>query len=254
MIRRLFNYVFLSKADKSFAVSVEKISGCTPNKIACYKQALRHHSVSKKIHENGHKDSNERLEFLGDAMLSAVVADYIFKKYPFKDEGFLTQLRAKIVSRDSLNDLAIKIGLNQLVDYDKKALQNITLRNSIFGNALEAFIGAIYLDRGYEQTKSFILDRLLKFHIDIDKLKETETNFKGRLIEYAQKYNASLQFNVDEELDNKTKIYKVSILYNNLVSGQALHTSKKKAEQMAAEKSFEWLKTYEPEPLNEEEE
>ncbi len=213
-----------------------------PNGLIAYEQALRHHSVSRTIHHNGYKDSNERLEYLGDAMLNAIVAEFLFKKYPFKDEGFLTQLRSKIVSRESLNELAIKIHLNLLVEYDRKAMQNINLRNSIFGNALEAFIGAIFLDAGFEGCKKFIIDNLLRFHIDVDKLQFTETNYKGRLIEYAQKNNKPIDFEVLETLDGKNKIYQITVKFAGEEKGNAQHTSKKKAEQMAAQKTFELMK------------
>jgi ribonuclease-3 len=212
-----------------------------PMSLHAYEQALRHHSVSRTIHQNGYKDSNERLEYLGDSMLNAIVAEFLFKKYPFKDEGFLTQLRSKIVSRESLNELAIKINLNLLLDYDRKAMQNINLRNSIFGNALEAFIGAIYLDAGFEGCKQFIVDNLLRFHIDVDKLQSTETNFKGRLIEFAQKNGNSMDFDVEEISDGKNKIYKITVKYAGEIKGIAEHTSKKKAEQMAAQKTFELM-------------
>lgn len=212
-----------------------------PNGLIAYEQALRHHSVSRTIHHNGYKDSNERLEYLGDAMLNAIVAEFLFKKYPFKDEGFLTQLRSKIVSRESLNDLAIKIHLNLLVEYDRKAMQNINLRNSIFGNALEAFIGAIFLDAGFDGCKKFIVDNLLRFHIDVDKLQFTETNYKGRLIEYAQKNNKPIDFEVLETLDGKNKIYQITVKFDGEEKGNAQHTSKKKAEQMAAQKTFELM-------------
>ncbi|MBP7510903.1 MAG: ribonuclease III [Bacteroidia bacterium] len=240
MLRRLLTHLKPRTAEqRSFALKIKAITGYMPSSLKAYEQALRHHSVSRTIHSSGSKDSNERLEFLGDAMLNAIVAEFLFLKYPFKDEGFLTQLRSKIVSRESLNDLAIKIHLNQLVEYDRKALQNITLRNSIFGNALEAFLGAIFLDLGFEGCKQFIIGNLLRFHIDVDKLQSTETNFKGRLIEHAQKNNKAIDFEVEEIPDGKNRIYKITVKYGGEAMGEAQHTSKKKAEQMAAQKSFE---------------
>ncbi|MDP3928301.1 MAG: ribonuclease III [Bacteroidota bacterium] len=240
MLNQLFSFFRTKTSEqRDLAIKIKNITGFTPSRIKPYEQALRHHSVSKTIHASGSKDSNERLEFLGDAMLNAIVAEFLFLKYPFKDEGFLTQLRSKIVSRESLNELAIKINLNQLVVYDKKALQNISLRNSIFGNALEAFLGAIFLDAGFEGCKKFIVDNLLRFHIDVDKLQSTETNFKGRLIEFAQKNNKIIDFEVEEIPDGKNKIYKISVKYDGEIKGEAQHTSKKKAEQMAAQKSYE---------------
>lgn len=240
MIRRLLTHLRPRTAEqRRLANQIKSITGFLPSGLVAYEQALRHHSVSRTIHASGYKDSNERLEYLGDAMLNAVVAEFLFRKYPFKDEGFLTQLRSKIVSRESLNDLAIKIQLNLLVQYDKRALQNINLRNSIFGNALEAFIGAIFLDSGFEGCRSFILDRLLRLHIDVDKLQVTETNFKGRLIEYAQKQNKQIEFEVTEVPDGKNKIYRIQVRFDGEMKGLAMHTNKKKAEQMAAQKSFE---------------
>ena len=214
----------------------------TPFNLSCYQQSLRHHSSANKIHNSGSKDSNERLEYLGDAVLNSVVAEYLFKKYPYKDEGFLTELRSKIVSRVSLNDLALKIGLSNLVEYDKKSMQNINVRNSIFGNALEAFVGAIFLDKGYNKSRYFIIEKLIRHHVDVDKLQQTEKNFKGRLIEFTQKAGMNLDFNVSELSHGKQKIYKLSVVINNKVFGEAEHTNKKQAEQQASEKALDLLK------------
>jgi hypothetical protein len=146
------------------------------------------------------------------------------------------------VSRVSLNDLALKIGLSELVEYDKKSMQNINVRNSIFGNGLEAFIGAIFLDKGFKKSKYFIIEKLLRLHIDVDKLQQTEKNFKGRLIEYTQKSGMNLDFKLDELAHGKQKIFKVSVIVNKKVFGEAEHTNKKQAEQQASEKALELLK------------
>lgn len=235
-----FKYYFSN--NRVLFLKIKQITGIAPINLNCYQQSLRHHSIANKIHNNGSKDSNERLEFLGDAVLNAVIAEYLFKKYPYKDEGFLTELRSKIVSRVSLNDLALKIGLSDLVEYDRKSMQNINVRNSIFGNALEAFIGAIFLDNGFKKSKYFIIEKLLRLHIDVDKLQQTEKNFKGRLIEYTQKSGLNLDFKVDELSHGKQKIFKVSIIVNNKAFGNAEHTNKKQAEQQASEKAIELLK------------
>lgn len=235
-----FKYYF--SKDRVLFTRIKQITGITPLNLSCYKQSLRHHSIASKIHNSGSKDSNERLEFLGDAILNSVIAEYLFKKYPYKDEGFLTELRSKIVSRVSLNDLALKIGLSELVEYDRKSMQNINVRNSIFGNALEAFIGAIFLDKGFKKSKYFIIEKLLRLHIDVDKLQQTEKNFKGRLIEYTQKSGMNLDFKVDELTHGKQKIFKVSVIVNKKVFGEAEHTNKKQAEQQASEKALELLK------------
>lgn len=236
------NFKYYFSKDRVLFIRIKQITGITPLNLSCYKQSLRHHSIASKIHNSGSKDSNERLEFLGDAVLNSVIAEYLFKKYPYKDEGFLTELRSKIVSRVSLNDLALKIGLSELVEYDRKSMQNINVRNSIFGNALEAFIGAIFLDKGFKKSKYFIIEKLLRLHIDVDKLQQTEKNFKGRLIEYTQKSGMNLDFKVDELAHGKQKIFKVSVIVNKKVFGEAEHTNKKQAEQQASEKAIELLK------------
>lgn len=236
------NFKYYFSKDRVLFIRIKQITGIAPLNLSCYKQSLRHHSIASKIHNSGSKDSNERLEFLGDAVLNSVIAEYLFKKYPYKDEGFLTELRSKIVSRVSLNDLALKIGLSELVEYDRKSMQNINVRNSIFGNALEAFIGAIFLDKGFKKSKYFIIEKLLRLHIDVDKLQQTEKNFKGRLIEYTQKSGMNLDFKVDELAHGKQKIFKVSVIVNKKVFGEAEHTNKKQAEQQASEKAIELLK------------
>jgi len=218
---------------------IRNICGFYPGILTCYEQSLRHHSASNTVHKNGSRDSNERLEYLGDSVLNTVVAELLFNKFPFKNEGFLTEMRSKIVSRESLNDLAIKIGLSQIVDYDKRAI-SIHTKNSIFGNALEAFIGAIFLDGGFELAKKFILKKLIT-HIDLDTLQHTEKNFKGRLIEWGQKQNNPIEFETEEDNTRKQRIFKVFVKVNQQVVSEAEHISKKKAEQLAAEKACETL-------------
>jgi ribonuclease-3 len=233
-----FYHSYFSK-HKALYRSVAKIAGFKPGKFSCYIQALRHHSMSATIHQNGSRDSNERLEYLGDSVLNTIVAEMLFNRFPFKDEGFLTEMRSKIVSRESLNDLAMKLGLNLHVAYDKRAVgQNV--KGSIFGNALEAFIGAIFLDKGFYGAKYFVRHKLLT-HIDVDKLEFTEKNFKGKLIEWVQKNNKTIDFESDEEITRKQKIFKVRVKVDGEEFGHAEHLSKKKAEQLASEKACEKL-------------
>lgn len=215
------------------------ITGFVPRNIICYMQALRHHSVSSTVHENGQRDSNERLEYLGDSVLNTVVAELLFIRYPYKQEGFLTEMRSKIVSRNSLNDLSLKIGLKELLHIDKKML-GMNTRNTIYGNALEAFVGAIYLDAGYTGARRFIYKKLL-VHIDLDSLQSKETNFKGRLIEWGQKAGKNVSFDTEEFVSQKQKIYKISVVVDGNTIAMSENISKKKAEQLAAEKVFEQL-------------
>lgn len=223
--------------DKKLYSSLNNLLGFYPSNINIYKSALRHKSVAKEI-KNGIKDSNERLEYLGDAILSAVVADYVFKKFPYKEEGFLTEMRSRIVSRDNLNKLSRKLGLDKLIENNTQLASS----RSINGDALEALIGAVYLDKGYRSAQCFIVDRLVKNHMDIDTLESTEHNFKSRLIEWAQREKKTLSFQqVDEIESGKTKLIKVIVVIDGDTIGTGLDYSKKRAEQIASEESCKIL-------------
>jgi len=189
------------------------------------------------------KTSNERLEFLGDALLNAIVAEHLFRRFPYKDEGFLTKMRSKVVSRNHLNGIAIKMGLQDMLTKDSGGYAG----NSIYGNALEALIGAIYLDTSYKRAKNFILKRIFVLYVDMDELENTETDFKSKLIEWAQKEKKSVEFRVMEEAryaDDKT--FLIGLFIDHELKAEASHYSKKRAEQMAAEKTWTALNTPTP--------
>jgi len=218
--------------DKKLIHALKNIFGFFPGNIFLYKLALRHKSIASDPKKNS-MDCNERLEYLGDAILSAVVADFLFKKFPLKDEGFLTEMRSKIVSRASLNKLSEKLGLNKLVQFDQDSNNQY---RSMPGDAFEAFIGAVYLDKGYIFTKKLITDNIIKFHIDIDELVTKEVNFKSKMIEWSQKEKKNLEFRVVEEIGNGyKKIYVVELLIDAVSCGRGEDYSIKKAEQNAAE-------------------
>ena len=211
--------------------SIHNLLGFWPKNISLYEQAFRHRSVAKEIRE-GVKDSNERLEFLGDAVLGTIVANFLFSKFPFKDEGFLTELRSRMVSRVYLNKLAIKIGLDKLIQYD----DSNKLYKSICGDTFEALVGAIYLDRGFKFTEGIILKRIIKYHVDIDELESQDLNFKSKLINWAQRNRKSIQFDAQEETNSdRQRVYYVSVLIDEVSFGEGLGFSKKAAEQSAAE-------------------
>jgi len=198
-----------------------------------YKLAFKHRSTQISANDERQSD-NERLEYLGDAILGAIVAHVLFKKYPYRDEGFLTEMRSKIVNRENLNKLAVKIGVDSFVkersDHKSK---------SIYGDAFEALVGAIYLDRGYNITKKFIIDKILKFHVDIEELEMTELNFKGKLIDWGQKEKKEVKFELIEEIgDGYAKKYKMMVVIDGSNYEDAIDFSKKKAEQKAAEKTL----------------
>ncbi|MCC5943776.1 MAG: ribonuclease III [Bernardetiaceae bacterium] len=226
--------------DKALFIAVRQILGARPLNLQVYELAMRHASIAKK-NQFGFRECNERLEYLGDAVLGTVVADFLFKKYPYKNEGFLTSVRSRIVSRDSLNDLAKQIGLEEILAYDKNR-RNGPLAKAMYGDAMEAFIGAVYLDRGYNFCQKFIIKKLLLRHFDIDEVVANDSNYKSKLIEWAQKFNHDLEFNIQkqEEGNNKYEFcVQLRINGDTVSSGNGL--SKKKAQQDAARRACETL-------------
>ncbi len=224
-------------SDKEFIFSIRNIFGFCPGNVSLYKLAFLHRSVA--VESNGHKLSNERLEYLGDAVLSSVVADYLFKKFPYKDEGFLTEMRSKIVSRDQLNKLSRKLGLDHFIQSNQDSKSYF---RSMEGDAFEAFIGALYLDRGYNFTKKVIINRIIKVHFDIDDLVNTEVNFKSKLIEWSQKERKEIDFNVVTEVGSgNSKQYIVEIKVDNNICAIGQDFSIKGAEKIAAEKAYSSL-------------
>lgn len=226
----------LFSSDKNLAISIRNIFGYYPRNIYLYQLAFRHKSASKEF-INGLKLSNERLEYLGDAVLSSVVADYLFRKFPYKEEGFLTEMRSRIVSRAQLNKLSKKLGLDKLIESEAFCNNH---SKSLHGDAFEAFVGAIYLDRGYQFTSKIILKRVIDVHFDIEKLQKQDVNFKSQMIEWSQKEKVPMEFNVVEEVGNGYgKQYIVELLVNNEVYANGRDFSIKGAEQIAAGRAME---------------
>ena len=227
----------LLSSDRKLSGSLKTILGFYPGNIALYQMALRHKSMAKGSPES-EKASNERLEFLGDALLNSIVAEHLFRRFPYKDEGFLTKMRSKVVSRNHLNSIATRMGLQDLLSKDSGGYTG----SSIYGNALEALIGSIYMDKGFNKTKKFILDRIFGLYVDLDELENTETDFKSKLIELVQKEKRSIEFRVMEEprsTDKKT--FSIGVYIDNVIQAQANHQSKKRAEQIASEKAYQAL-------------
>jgi ribonuclease-3 len=221
--------------DKEIYQSIKNIFGFYPGNIFLYQLAFRHRSAAKEISE-GVKMSNERLEYLGDAILGAVVADYLFKKFPLKDEGFLTDMRSKIVSRSSLNKLSQKLGINKLIRVD--ADQNKHFR-SINGDAFEALVGALFLDKGYNFTRHILINRVISVHFDLEELEKSEMNHKSTLLEYCQKNKLHLEYNVVKELGSGyRKQFEVEVVIDGEKKATARDYSIKGAEKLAAEKAY----------------
>ncbi len=203
--------------------------------------AFRHRSVAVEL-KNGTKNSNERLEFLGDAILGSVIAELLFKMYPYKDEGFLTEMRSKIVSRSNLNQLAKRLGLDELIEFDTRILSYSNKQGSLLGDTFEAMIGAIYLDKDYNFTRDFLITRIIKPHIDIHTLELTETNFKSKLIEWCQRHGKDISFEVVPNAEGEnTKLFTVQVTVDGENCGIGRDYNKKNAEKLAAEKSCELL-------------
>lgn len=218
----------------------QKVLGFYPYKIEYYQLAMLHRSASIPT-DNGIMLSNERLEFLGDAVLNSVVTDILYRRFENQREGFLTNTRSKIVKRESLNRLALEIGLDKLMLAGKNV--NRTANSNMLGNALEALLGAIYLDYGYKKCKSFVENRLLKNFIDIDQLALDEVNFKSKLIEWCQKHRFNIEFELlGEELNAANNhLFHTQVTINNQVICDATGRSKKESHQHAALKALEMI-------------
>lgn len=223
-------------ADKKLANSINNILGFYPGNVFLYQLAFKHKSASSET-INGYKLSNERLEYLGDAVLSAVVADFLFKRFPYKNEGFLTEMRSRIVSRASLNKLSQKLGLDKLVNL---VGDNRSVFRSVNGDAFEALIGAIYLDKGFNFTKKIIIKRIIQIHVDVDALQKNDFNYKSKLLEWGQKEKRAVEFVVSGESgDGFKKQYHIEARLDGGMVAKANDFSIKGAEQLAAEKA--WL-------------
>jgi len=224
----------LSNARKEPYLLFYNILGFYPDSIEYYQLAVRHRSASVPD-ENGLPLSNERLEFLGDAVLNSVITDILYRKYTNQSEGFLTNTRSKIVKRESLNRLAFEIGLDKLM-LTSKQVNTSTNNNNIYGNALEALMGAIYLDYGYRKCKIFVESRLLNKFIDIDKLAQGEVNFKSKIIEWSQKNRIPVEFTlVNEELQSANKhIFHTQLSIDGKVISESTGASKKESQQNAS--------------------
>ena len=226
--------------EKFLKKSVTHLIGSTPNNLNLYRLAFLHASASKDSVAKTYKESNERLEFLGDSVLGMITAAYLFKKFPFKDEGFLTEIRSRMVSRESLNVLGRKLGLDEVIEYENQK-KTILSRSSMYGDALEAFIGAVYLDKGFAFTQNFIISKILTQYFDLEIVVQNNPNFKSLLIEWAQKEGKKAQFTLKEEGLHHNKEFTAFVLLDGEKISEGKGYSKKKAEQTAAMKACEEL-------------
>ncbi|WP_345235476.1 ribonuclease III [Hymenobacter saemangeumensis] len=232
MFRRLIG------SDKAFRQAIATVTGLTPGNAQLYRLAFTHSSAVRQQPERGRHQSNERLEFLGDAVLGTVVAEYLFRKFPYEQEGFLTEVRSRIVNRESLNAIALKLGLDKLVQLDVGQGRAARSR-SVNGNALEALVGAVYLDLGYEAARKFVLNRLVKGFVDVQTLTSTTANFKSKLVEWAQREGKTVRYDISGEArPGGVMEFTAHVVVNDEVVASGMGLSKKQAEQLAAERAL----------------
>ncbi len=215
------------------------ITGFQPGNINLYRSAITHRSLNSHK-QTGSKRNNERLEYLGDAILSAVIADYLFSRYPDSKEGFLTKMRSRLVNRENLNRIALEMGLDKLVVINKNG---IPTKKYIYGNALEALIGAIYIDRGYGRAKQFIIKRFVSAKSDLDKLACSEWDYKSRIIQWGQKNRQEVSFESYEleKADKPEPVFVATIHIMDTLAGEGYGNTKKEAQQLAARQALDNL-------------
>lgn len=234
-----FFRTFRNQREKDIANLLSKSFKISYGRLDYYLTALRHKSAARNIY-NEPDTSNERLEYLGDAILDAVVADYLYTKYPIAEEGELTQMKSRIVSRSNLNSIAQTMGIDNLIETDSQAMHS---RNSISGNAIEALFGAVYLDLRYEVCRKSIL-YVLEKHGHIDNVEDQESDFKSRLYEEAHRTKVELRFQTQlHHEENGVKTFISKALFDNSEVGEGTGSSKKKAEQSASEQGLAHLNT-----------
>ncbi|HJV20058.1 MAG TPA: ribonuclease III [Sediminibacterium sp.] len=232
---QFFKRLFQQKSASAFEEQLKNMLGITPGNVQLYRNALSHRSVKDTPDEN-----NERLEFLGDAVLSTVVADYLFKRYPYKGEGFLTEMRSKMVNRQQLNDIALKMGLRKLTIYNR--FDNALKGSQIFGNTLEALIGAVYLDKGYHKTQNWILKQIVIPHLFVEDLELIDINLKNKLIGWANKNGKTISFDLAEEkLEGNRRVFTMNAVLDGEVFASGRGNNKKDASQIAAQIAVEKL-------------
>jgi len=228
--------IFLPRQEREFRKQLSNVLGFSPGNIDLYRTALSHRSVREGTDEN-----NERLEFLGDAVLSTVVAHYLFMRYPYKEEGFLTEMRSKMVNRNQLNNIAVKIGLKKITLYNK--LDNSLKVSQIFGNTLEALVGAVFLDKGFDETNKWVTTHIINSHLFLNELEEVDINLKNKLYGWANKNGKTLEFEtITERLEGGRRLFTIAAVIDHNIIAEGEGFNKKVASQIAAEKAIEILK------------
>lgn len=242
MLRNQINKIrLLFCKDRESYLCFYRIMGFFPRDIRYYQQALLHKSTSLRS-DKGRPLNNERLEFLGDAILDAIVGDIVYNHFEGRREGFLTNTRSKIVQRETLNKLAVEIGLDKLVKFSSRSSSH---NSYMYGNAFEAFIGAIYLDQGYDRCKQFMEEKIFKNYIDLDKMSRKEVNFKSKLIEWSQKEKVEVSFELIEQFldEDYNPMFHTEVRVEGISAGTGRGYSKKESQQNAAQMALKKIKS-----------
>ena len=250
MLAKIINsvkFLFLPRSERELYAAIYDILGVWPRNIKYYKIALMHKSlghrdINPKTKRLGRRVSNERLEFLGDAILDAVVGDLVFRRYKGKPEGFLTNTRSKLVQRETLGHLAQQMGLTKLIMASGRSIQH---NSYMGGNAFEALVGALYLDRGYDACMTFWNKRVMGTYLNADKIAYKEKNFKSKLLEWSQKNKVQLEYQIISQTqdENGSPVFEYAVVLNGVVCSDGEGYSKKEAQQNASEKTLNMLRS-----------
>ncbi|MFW6246446.1 MAG: ribonuclease III [Tangfeifania sp.] len=244
MVRKLAQRIKLfSSPRKGFYLFLKDLLGFYPSNLKLYDLAFIHKSASV-FDSQGNMVNNERLEFLGDAILGAIIADFLYNRFPQQDEGYLTKNRSKLVNRTFLTRLTFEMGLNVFID--SNTTKNID-KSHIYGDALEALIGAIYLDKGFLQAKYFVTKKILSKFVNLNEIEQEDSNFKSQLIEWSQKNKKEVKFETrEEQVKNKSKLprFIAVVEVDNKELGKGTGTSKKEAQQNASRETLKKLENF----------
>jgi ribonuclease III len=239
LFRRRINGTYLLDK-REFSSRLKKILGFSPGNLELYEVAFIHRSATF-ILPNGKKVNNERLEYLGDAVLDAILSDYLFEKFPEANEGFLTKIRSRIVNRDVLNQLAVSMGINKILI---SKVNSSHLTKNLYGDAFEALIGTVFLDKGFKKTKRLFIKNVLNKYLDLDLIIKTDSDYKSLVFEWVQKHKSNLIFTYKEEydFDMKKSVFSTTLFIDKQEFGEGHGSSKKEAEQEAASRAWKRLK------------
>jgi ribonuclease-3 len=225
---------------RGFSLRLKKILGFSPGNLKLYEIAFIHRSATFTL-PDGKKVNNERLEYLGDAVLDAILSDYLFEKFPDASEGFMTKIRSRIVNRDVLNQLAVSMGINEILISN---VSSVHLTKNLYGDALEALIGSVFLDKGFKKTKKLFIRNVFNKYLDLNMIVNTDTDYKSLVFEWVQKHKSNLLFTYNEEYDFKLRksVFSTILIIDKEELGEGHGSSKKEAEQEAARRAWIRLK------------